>query len=384
MRRGRVFPLEPRTGPLSQAVALGARESYVLPTGGPCELTAARARLGEVVRSRTHAANGSRVCREQEGTFAGPGSLQTSIPAAPPDFFVSLYSRRKESGVLDSPSQMAPPSGVARRSLSPPCGGPPTHPRSGAADPEARWREDRRLFLHYRSTGDPAAREAIVTRFLPIVRTLAGRYQHTSEPYEDLVQVGAIGLLKAIERFDVDRSVAFSSFAVPTISGEIKRHFRDRTWIVSVPRSAKEVIQRMPRAERALEAKLGRSPTPQEMAEALGVRVEDVVDARIASQTRSPTPLDASHENGSGRRRGVDVAQEETGFAAAEDAATLEHMLRYLDERDREILRLYVEEDLTQKAIAQRLGLSQMHVSRLMRAAIARLADIHETQSART
>jgi RNA polymerase sigma-B factor len=237
--------------------------------------------------------------------------------------------------------------------------------------------------VHYRSTGDPAAREAIVTRFLPLVRMLAGRYQHTSEPYDDLVQVGAIGLLKAIERFDVDRSTAFSSFAVPTISGEIKRHFRDRTWIVNVPRTAKELIQRMPRAERALEAKLGRSPTSQEMAEALGVGVEEVVDARVASQTRSPAPLDAPRDSEPGRPRGFDVVQEEAGFAAVEDAVTLDRMFEHLDDRDREILRLYVQEDLTQKAIAQRVGLSQMHVSRLMRAAITRLADIHEVQSGR-
>ncbi len=285
-----------------------------------------------------------------------------------------MLDRSARSGTRVLPSQIATPSSVARRSLPPPSGGPPTRA-------DARWREDRRLFVHYRSTGDPAAREAIVTRFLPLVRTLAGRYQHTSEPYDDLVQAGAIGLLKAIERFDVDRSVAFSSFAVPTISGEIKRHFRDRTWIVNVPRRAKELIRRMPHAERALEAKLGRSPTSQEMAEVLGVRVEDVVDARMASQTRSPTPLDAPRDDE--RPRGLDVPQEEAGFAAVEDAATLERLLQHLDERDREILRLYVEEDLTQKAIAQRIGLSQMHVSRLMRAAITRLADIHETQAVR-
>ena len=278
---------------------------------------------------------------------------------------------------------------MARRAPPPPSGGPPPRPRSRAAGAEpreptreadARWREDRRLFLHYRSTGDPAAREAIVTRFLPLVRMLAGRYQQTSEPYDDLVQVGAIGLLKAIERFDVDRSIAFTSFAVPTISGEIKRHFRDRTWIVNVPRTVKEIVQRMPRAERALEAKLGRSPTSQEMADVLGVRLEDVVDARLASQTRNPTPLDAPRDGEPGSPRGVDLPQEEAGFAAVEDAATLERMLQYLGERDREILRLHVEEDLTQKAIAQRVGLSQMHVSRLMRSAITRLADIHEAQ----
>ena len=297
---------------------------------------------------------------------------------------LDYYSGAKRDSRSDGAS-----SNVVRRSLPPPSGGtvpPPgfraadTEPPKSTRDPDARWREDRRMFLHYRSTGDPAAREAIVTRFLPLVRMLASRYQHTSEPYDDLVQVGAIGLLKAIERFDVDRSIAFTSFAVPTISGEIKRHFRDRTWIVNVPRTAKEIIQRMPRAERALEAKLGRSPTSQEMAEVLGVRVEDVVDARIASQTRTPTPLDAPRDGGPGGPRGLDAPQEEAGFAAVEDAATLERLLQHLDERDREILRLYVEEDLTQKAIAQRVGLSQMHVSRLMRSAIARLADIHEAQ----
>ncbi len=287
-----------------------------------------------------------------------------------------MLDQSAPSGTRALPSQTATPSSVARRSLPPPSGGPPTRA-------DVRWREDRRLFVHYRSTGDPAAREAIVTRFLPLVRTLADRYRHAGEPYDDLVQVGAIGLLKAIERFDVDRSIAFSSFAVPTISGEIKRHFRDRTWIVKVPRSAKEIIQRMPRAERALEAKLGRSPTSQELAEVLGVRGEDVVDARMASQTRRPTPLDTPRDGEPGRPRGLDIPQEETGFAAVEDAATLERLFQHLDEREREILRLYIEEDLTQKAVAQRVGLSQMHVSRLMRSAITRLADIHEAQSVR-
>ena len=248
---------------------------------------------------------------------------------------------------------------------------------------EARWREDRQLFDRYRSTGDPAIREAIVKRFLPLVVRCAAQYRSTSEPLDDLVQVGSLGLLRAIERFDPDRGTAFASFAVPTIVGEIKRHFRDRTWSVKVPRSAQEAVQRMKRAELDLEGALGRSPTTSELAEALGVRIEDVLETREAALARSTESLDRPYDDTSmDARRSIDLFQvEETGFAAAEDSATLARLLPYLDAREREVLRLRYEEDLLQAEIGERLGCSQMHVSRLIRGAIARLATVHESQA---
>jgi len=242
---------------------------------------------------------------------------------------------------------------------------------------------DRRLFASYRRTGDPAAREAIVTRYLPLVHKIARRYDHTTEPIEDLVQVGSIGLLNAIERFDLDRSFAFSSFAVPTIAGEIKRHFRDRTWSVSVPRSAQETMQRVVTSEGELEKALGRSPTAAEVADALLMEVEEVVEARTVALARTTTSLDAPRRNGEpdGRRELDRQRVEEPGYAAVEAAATVRPLLEYLDGREREILRLYFEEDLTQVAVAERLGLSKMHISRLLHGAIDHLGAIHEAQA---
>ena len=248
---------------------------------------------------------------------------------------------------------------------------------------EARWRRDRELFDRYRRTGDPALHEAIVRRFLPLVRQLAGQYTHTSEPLDDLVQVGSLGLLNAIARFDPDRGLAFSTFAVPTIAGEIKRHFRDRTWSVRVPRSAQEAVQRVARTERELEATLRRSPTTSEIAAALGVSIEAVREARAAAHARSPELLEQPVSSGQpeGRRR-IDRFQiEEAGFSAAEDAATLARLLPHLEDREREALRLRFEEDLTQTEIGMRIGCSQMHVSRLIRGAVARLTAVHEAQS---
>ncbi len=249
---------------------------------------------------------------------------------------------------------------------------------------ELRHREDRRLLDRHRRTGDPAAREALVRRFLPLVRSIAGRYRHTSEPFDDLVQVGSVGLLKAIDRFDPDLQTAFTTFAVPTIAGEIQRHFRDRTWSLKVPRGAQDAALRLAGAERDLEGTLGRSPTTAEIAETLGVSIEHVLDARAAALARSTESLDQpwGDEEPEGRRRLDTYQVEEGGFTAAEDTATLAGLLQYLDGREREALRLRFEEDLTQAEIGERIGCSQMHVSRVVRGAIARLATIHEAQVA--
>ena len=238
----------------------------------------------------------------------------------------------------------------------------------------------RRLFDRYQKTGDPAALEALVVRFMPLARSLARRYRWSPEPLDDLEQVAYVGLLKAIDRFDLDRQTAFSTFAVPSILGEIKRHFRDRTWTVRVPRDLQELALRVNRAEGELAVELGRTPGTADIAARLEICVEAVLDAMAVYSAYSPDSLDRPRGSDDGEGKlGFDVRPvEEAGYDAAEDAAILAPLLRHLDAHEREILRLRFEEDLTQTQIGARIGCSQMHVSRLLRRAITRLEQAHE------
>jgi RNA polymerase sigma-B factor len=242
-----------------------------------------------------------------------------------------------------------------------------------------RAREDRRLLERYHRDRDPAAREALVERFLPLARQLARRYQRGGEPLDDLIQVASLGLLKAIDRFEPTRSTAFSSFAVPTILGELKRHFRDRGWSVRVPRDLQELAVRVDRVTDDLARRLGRAPTPDEIGSEIGVTVEQVLEAREAAGAYRAVSLDRPREededgDGMTDRMGV----EDPGFGLAEDAATVERLMRVLSDREREVLRLRFAEDLTQSEIGQRVGVSQMHVSRLIRQSVARLREAAE------
>ena len=153
-------------------------------------------------------------------------------------------------------------------------------PALNAEDRAARSREDRRLLLQYHEGGDATARDALVQRFLPLARQLARRYQRGGEPLDDLVQVASLGLLKAIDRFDPRRETAFSSFAVPTILGELKRHFRDKGWSVRVPRDLQELAVKVDRVGEQMSRELGRAPTPTEIAESIGASTEQVLEAR--------------------------------------------------------------------------------------------------------
>lgn len=254
-------------------------------------------------------------------------------------------------------------------------------PRQGRTPPDAASRaaradEDRRLLVRYHRDADPAAREALVSRFLPLARQLARRYQHGGEPLDDLVQVASLGLLKAIDRFEPSRETAFSSFAVPTILGELKRHFRDRGWSVRVPRDLQELAVKVDRVGDEVGRELGRAPTVDELAQRLGVTAEQVLEAREAAGAYRAVSLD--------RPRGDDeddetVAQtfgsDDPGFGLAEDAATVERLMTVLSERERQVLHLRFAEDLTQSEIGARVGVSQMHVSRIIRQAVARLRD---------
>jgi RNA polymerase sigma-B factor len=245
---------------------------------------------------------------------------------------------------------------------------------SGNTDRAVRTREDRRLLERYHHDGDVAAREALVERFLPLARQLARRYQRGGEPLDDLVQVASLGLLKAIDRFEPDRPTAFSSFAVPTILGELKRHFRDRGWSVRVPRDLQEMTVRVDRTSEELSRQIGRAPTPAEIAEHIGITTEQVLEAREAAGAYRAVSLDRPRNEEDEEGELVDAfGTEDHGYAVAEDAATVESLMTVLSDREREVLRLRFGEDLTQSEIGARVGVSQMHVSRLIRQAVARL-----------
>jgi RNA polymerase sigma-B factor len=257
--------------------------------------------------------------------------------------------------------------------------GPATESGRVADERATRAREDRRLLERYHHEGDQAAREALVDRFLPLARQLARRYQRGGEPLDDLVQVASLGLLKAIDRFDPARETAFSSFAVPTILGELKRHFRDKGWSVRVPRDLQELAVRVERVGEELSRTLGRAPTPSEIAESIGATDEQVLEAREAAGAYRAVSLDRprdDEEDDGGISDAVGI--EDPGFRLAEASATVERLMRVLTDREREVLRLRFEEDLTQSEIGERVGVSQMHVSRLIRQSVARLRDVAE------
>jgi RNA polymerase sigma-B factor len=242
-----------------------------------------------------------------------------------------------------------------------------------AGRPVNRAEQDRALFARYLDKRDPVDREVLVERFLPLARQLARRYQRPEEPFDDLFQVACLGLVKAIDRFDLE--VAFSSYAVPTILGEIKRYFRDRTWSVRVPRDLQELALKVDRAVSDLSLDLHRQPTVEEIAAKVGAEEEDVLEALEASGAYKATSLEAPRgsEEDSGDTLGDTLGTEEHGFALAEDRATIEHLMRSITPREREVLRLRFAEDLTQAEIGERIGVSQMQVSRIIRQSVGRL-----------
>jgi RNA polymerase sigma-B factor len=230
------------------------------------------------------------------------------------------------------------------------------------------------LFARHQQHGDRAAQEALVSRFLPLARQLARRYANSNEPLDDLVQVASLGLLKAIDRFDPTRATAFSSFAVPTILGELKRHFRDKGWSMRVPRDLQERAVRVERVADDLESELGRAPTADEIARHIGISIEQVLEARTASAAYRAVSLDQPRDDAEAGDHLVDViGVEDPGYHLADDAATVERLMNALSDREREVLRLRFAEDLTQAEIGARVGVSQMHVSRLLRQAVGQL-----------
>jgi RNA polymerase sigma-B factor len=218
-------------------------------------------------------------------------------------------------------------------------------------------------------------RDAAVRRYLPLARRLAHRYRYTGEPIDDLEQVACLGLLHAIDRFDPSRGTAFSSFAVPTILGELRRYFRDRTWALRVPRQLQELSRRLERARDELTVSIGRQPTVAELAEHLDVGEELVLQALELALVQWTVPIDGPRGADEDDDREDWPGRLDDGFARAEDRAVLGPLLRALPPGDAEIVALRFCGDLTQDAIARRVGASQMHVSRVLHRSLATLRD---------
>jgi RNA polymerase sigma-B factor len=243
--------------------------------------------------------------------------------------------------------------------------------------PEQQTLQDARLLLRYHREGDLAAREELTLRFLPLARQLASRYRHAGESLEDLIQVASLGLLKAIDRYDPDRGEGFARYAVPTMLGELKRHFRDKGWSVHVPRATQELALKVSEALGSLPARLGRAARPRDVAAEVGVSVEDVLEAMEAAAVYEAASLDAPRPSTGEEDAwsyGDQLAEEDRGFELVEIGETLRGSLAALPPRDRLILRLRFERDMTQAEIAERVGVSQMHVSRLLRRSLDRLS----------
>ena len=240
------------------------------------------------------------------------------------------------------------------------------------------------LFERWRRSNDRQARDELIERFLPLARKLARRYSQSSEPYEDLVQVASLGLVKAVERFDPGRGFAFSSFAVPTIVGELKRYFRDTAWALHVDRGAQERARRITDAQQKLSARTGRMPTVDELAQYLEMSQEEVLDGLQTAEAYGAVSLDAPvGEDDEETSRLEAIGADDQRLELVDDHATIFAAARHLPTREREILYLRFGEDLTQSEIAERVGVSQMQVSRLLRRSLARLRELTEERTGR-
>jgi RNA polymerase sigma-B factor len=237
--------------------------------------------------------------------------------------------------------------------------------------------DDRILLRRYHEDGDLAAREELIERYMSLVRSLARRYSYRGEQLEDLVQIGAIGLIKAIDRFDLERGVELTTYATPNIIGEIKRHFRDKGWSVRVPRGLQELNVQVSKLIEQLTVQLGRSPTIPELAKAAGVEEEQVLEALESGRAYSSVSL--STGGGSEEDGELDPLESlgsiEHEYEVAEDRAVLAPGFQVLDERERKILHLRFFSGLTQSQIAAQIGISQMHVSRLIRRSLEKIRE---------
>jgi RNA polymerase sigma-B factor len=245
--------------------------------------------------------------------------------------------------------------------------GAPTGPGEGLAAETLLWRR-------LRDQRDPAAREELVRRYLPFAKNLALRYRGASESFDDLLQVANLGLVNAVDRFDPARGTPFAAFASPTILGELKRHFRDRVWTVRVPRGLHDRMAEVEKATALLTVELQRSPSVGEIAERMEIDPTDVLEVMEANHNRRPLSLDrpvGGEEDESPASEWI--GNEDSGYELIEDKLALEGVLPHLDERERVVLHLRFVEDMTQSQIAEQIGHSQMHVSRILRRTLEKI-----------
>ena len=236
--------------------------------------------------------------------------------------------------------------------------------------------DSQELFERWRRDRDREARDELIARFLPLARKLARRYVQSSEPYDDLVQVASLGLVKAVERFDPERGFAFTSFAVPTIVGELKRYFRDTGWAIHVDRGAQERARKINEARQAISARTGRPPRVDELAQYLELSEEEVLDGLQVAEAYGTVSLDAPLAGEEDATRIESLGDEDERLGLVDDQTTIFAAAKHLPQREREILYLRFGEDLTQSEIAERVGVSQMQVSRLLRRSLHRLRQL--------
>jgi RNA polymerase sigma-B factor len=238
--------------------------------------------------------------------------------------------------------------------------------------------DSHQLFERWRRDRDREARDELVARFLPLARKLARRYVQSSEPYDDLVQVASLGLVKAVERFDPHRGFAFTSFAVPTIVGELKRYFRDTAWAIHVDRGAQERARKISEARHTITARTGHPPRVDELAQYLELSEEEVLDGLQVAEAYGTVSLDAPlpGKDDSAASRLESIGDEDERLGLVDVQTTIFAAAKHLPQREREILYLRFGLDLTQSEIAERVGVSQMQVSRLLRRSLQRLRQL--------
>jgi RNA polymerase sigma-B factor len=280
---------------------------------------------------------------------------------------MALASDLATSGHADT--EVAPASSRPARSARGPGRARPASNRS------ASRRLEQLLFRRYQRDGDLHARRQLIERYLPLARSLARRYERPGGSLDDLQQVASLGLVKAIDRFEPERGLSFSSYAVPTMLGELRRYFRDSGWALHVPRDMQERALRVNTAVERLSGELGRSPSPQQVADELNLRVEEVLEAIEANAAYDTASLDTPLRSGDEGSQTIaaTIGENDQRFELIEGRASIGPALKALPERERLILHLRFVEDLTQTEIAQRIGVSQMHVSRLIRRALERV-----------
>ena len=248
------------------------------------------------------------------------------------------------------------------------------------------WDKDRtrQLFAQYKETNDPEVRDQLIVSHLNLVRFLASKFKNRGEPLDDLIQVGTIGLIKAIDRFEPDRGLEFTTYATPTIMGEIKRHFRDKGWSVRVPRRLQELSAKINQVTDDLTKELQRSPSIEEIAQRLETTVEEVLEAMESSSAYSSVPLEGGSSGADGDETPSIIDQyvtEDEDLAGSDDRIVLEEAIRDFSPREQEIIRMRFVEGLTQVEIAEKLNISQVQVSRLLRRTLKRIQEKIDPES---